>query len=73
MLALYWDGFMPKTVLEGFDSRWTQNSENQRKIREWFREASNWAGLSDQLTKKLGAERFKNLKLTFKEASFSGD
>ncbi|WP_369024369.1 hemagglutinin [Mycoplasmopsis synoviae] len=64
---------MPKIVLEGFDSRWRENSENQRKIREWFREASNWAGLSDQLTKKLGAERFKNVKLTFKEASFSGD
>ncbi|MFL1049478.1 hemagglutinin [Mycoplasmopsis synoviae] len=30
-------------------------------------------GLSDQLTKKLGAERFKNVKLTFKEASFSGE
>ncbi|MFL1038907.1 hemagglutinin, partial [Mycoplasmopsis synoviae] len=67
MLALYWDEFMPKIVLEGFDSRWTQNSEKQRKIREWFREESNWAGLSDQLNKKLGAERFKNVKLTFKE------
>ncbi|MFA7707312.1 hemagglutinin, partial [Mycoplasmopsis synoviae] len=65
---------MPKIVLEGFDSTWRENSEeNERKIREWFREASNWAGLSDQLTKKLGAERFKNVKLTFKEASFSSD
>ncbi|MFA7700235.1 hemagglutinin [Mycoplasmopsis synoviae] len=71
--TLYWDGFMPKIVLEGFDSGWTQNSEeNQRKIRDWFREASNWAGLSDQLTKKLGAERFKNVKLTFKNATFAG-
>ncbi|AAZ43666.2 putative phase-variable hemagglutinin [Mycoplasmopsis synoviae 53] len=61
--TLYWDGFMPKIVLEGFDSSWAQNSENERKIREWFREASNWAGLSDQLTKKLGAERFKNVVL----------
>ncbi|MBD5788935.1 phase-variable hemagglutinin, partial [Mycoplasma synoviae GX11-T] len=63
-----------KIVLEGFDKTWGQNSEeNERKIREWFREASNWAGLSDQLTKKLGVERFKNVKLTFKEASFSSD
>ncbi|MFL1049479.1 hypothetical protein ACJOMM_03635 [Mycoplasmopsis synoviae] len=42
--TLYWDGFMPKIVLEGFDSRWTNDSANQTKIREWFREASNWAG-----------------------------
>ncbi|WP_225606970.1 hypothetical protein [Mycoplasmopsis synoviae] len=70
--TLYWDGFMPKIVLEGFDKTWEQNSEeNERKIRKWFDNAANWAGLSDQLTKKLGAERFKNVKLTFKEASFS--
>ncbi|UBX98447.1 hemagglutinin [Mycoplasmopsis synoviae] len=62
---------MPKIVLEGFDSRWTNDLDNQNKIREWFREASNWAGLSDQLTKKLGAERFKNVKLTYKEVTFS--
>ncbi|AKB11008.1 hypothetical protein [Mycoplasmopsis synoviae] len=64
---------MPKIVLTDFDKNWEQNSENERKIREWFDNAVNWAGLSDQLTKKLGAERFKNVKLTFKEASFSGD
>ncbi|MFA7704175.1 hemagglutinin [Mycoplasmopsis synoviae] len=63
---------MPKIVLTDFDKTWGQNSEeNERKIREWFREASNWAGLSDQLTKKLGAERFKNVKLTYKEVTFS--
>nr|ADF45426.1 phase-variable surface lipoprotein hemagglutinin [Mycoplasmopsis synoviae] len=71
--TLYWDGFMPKIVLEGFDSRWTNDLDNQDKIKAWFREASNWASLSEQLTKKLRAERFKNVKLTFKEASFSGD
>ncbi|WP_225601420.1 hypothetical protein [Mycoplasmopsis synoviae] len=69
--TLYWDGFMPKIVLTDFDKTWEQNSENERKIREWFREASSWAGLSDQLTKKLGAERFKNVKLTYKEVTFS--
>ncbi|MFL1038900.1 hemagglutinin, partial [Mycoplasmopsis synoviae] len=57
--TLYWDGFMPKIVLTDFDKTWEQNLENERKIREWFDNAVNWAGLSDQLTKKLGAERFK--------------
>ncbi|AQT41484.1 hemagglutinin [Mycoplasmopsis synoviae] len=63
---------MPKIVLEGFDSSWTNDLDNQTKIREWFDNAANWAGLSDQLTKKLGAERFKNVKLTFKNATFVG-
>ncbi|WVH36845.1 hypothetical protein SE856_01130 [Mycoplasmoides gallisepticum] len=73
--TLYWDGFMPKIVLDNFDSSWTNanNSDNQNKIKAWFGHAANWEGLSDQLTKKLGAERFKNVKLTFKEASFSSD
>ncbi|WP_369027517.1 hypothetical protein [Mycoplasmopsis synoviae] len=63
--TLYWDGFMPKIVLEGFDSTWRENSEeNERKIRAWFDNAINWAGLSDQLTKKLGVERFKNVVLS---------
>ncbi|WP_318035591.1 hypothetical protein [Mycoplasmopsis synoviae] len=64
MLNLYWDGFMPKIVLEGFDSTWGRNSDNQGKIRAWFGDAANWAGLSEQLTKKLGAERFKNVVLS---------
>ncbi|WP_318026347.1 hypothetical protein [Mycoplasmopsis synoviae] len=55
---------MPKIVLEGFDKTWGQNSENEGKIRAWFGDAANWAGLSDQLTKKLGAERFKNVVLS---------
>ncbi|AWL84051.1 hemagglutinin [Mycoplasmopsis synoviae] len=62
---------MPKIVLTDFDKTWEQNSENERKIRKWFDNAVNWAGLSDQLTKKLGAERFKNVKLTYKEVTFS--
>ncbi|AAZ43663.1 hypothetical protein [Mycoplasmopsis synoviae] len=69
--TLYWDGFMPKIVLTDFDKTWEQNSENERKIRKWFDNAANWVGLSDQLTKKLGAERFKNVKLTYKEVTFS--
>ncbi|WP_369024389.1 hemagglutinin [Mycoplasmopsis synoviae] len=65
---------MPKIVLDNFDSSWTNanDSANQNKIKAWFREASNWASLSDQLTKKLGVERFKNVKLTFKNATFVG-
>ncbi|WP_267268109.1 hypothetical protein [Mycoplasmopsis synoviae] len=62
--TLYWDGFMPKIVLNNFDKTWEQNSENERKIRAWFDNAINWAGLSEQLTKKLGAERFKNVVLS---------
>ncbi|MFA7700198.1 hemagglutinin [Mycoplasmopsis synoviae] len=62
---------MPKIVLDNFDSRWTNDLANQDKIRAWFGDAANWAGLSDQLTKKLGAERFKNVKLTYKEVTFS--
>ncbi|AKB10992.1 hypothetical protein VY93_01260 [Mycoplasmopsis synoviae ATCC 25204] len=65
---------MPKIVLTDFDKTWGQNSEeNERKIRKWFDNAANWASLSEQLTKKLGAERFKNVKLTFKSARFSTD
>ncbi|AAZ43641.2 hypothetical protein [Mycoplasmopsis synoviae] len=71
--TLYWDGFMPKIVLEGFDSRWTNVEDNKSKLQTWFNTKANWSNLEDQLTKKLGAERFKNVKLTFKEASFSGD
>ncbi|MBD5789031.1 phase-variable hemagglutinin, partial [Mycoplasma synoviae GX11-T] len=62
---------MPKIVLDNFDSRWTNDLANQDKIKAWFGDAANWATLSDQLTKKLGAETFKNVKLTFKEANFS--
>ncbi|WP_223211473.1 hypothetical protein [Mycoplasmopsis synoviae] len=64
MLALYWDGFMPKIVLDNFDSGWTNDLDNQNKIKAWFGEAENWEGLSDQLTKKLGTERFKNVVLS---------
>ncbi|AAZ43636.2 hemagglutinin [Mycoplasmopsis synoviae] len=73
MLALYWDGFMPKIVLEGFDSRWTNVEDNKSKLQTWFNTKANWSNLEDQLTKKLGAERFKNVKLTYKEVTFSGD
>ncbi|WP_267274382.1 hypothetical protein [Mycoplasmopsis synoviae] len=68
--TLYWDGFMPKIVLTDFDKTWGQNTANQTKIRDWFREASNWAGLSEQLTKKLGVERFKNVVLSQPNVTF---
>ncbi|MBD5789044.1 phase-variable hemagglutinin [Mycoplasma synoviae GX11-T] len=55
---------MPKIVLTDFDSGWTQNTANQDKIKAWFREVSNWTGLSEQLTKKLGVEKFKNVVLS---------
>nr|WP_318035587.1 hypothetical protein [Mycoplasmopsis synoviae] len=68
--TLYWDGFMPKIVLEGFDSRWTNDLDNQNKIKAWFGDASNWASLSDQLTKKLGVDKFKNVVLSQPNVTF---
>ncbi|MFL1037890.1 hemagglutinin, partial [Mycoplasmopsis synoviae] len=62
---------MRKIVLSDFDKTWEQNWEKERKIRKWFDNAAKWEGLSDQVTKKLGAERFKKVKLTYKEVSFS--
>ncbi|MBD5788812.1 phase-variable hemagglutinin [Mycoplasma synoviae GX11-T] len=61
---------MPKIVVDGYvtdgqgNNRAAQEKANKTKLEAWFREASNWAGLSDQLTKKLGAERFKNVVLS---------
>ncbi|MFL1037845.1 hypothetical protein ACJOMK_05130, partial [Mycoplasmopsis synoviae] len=43
--TLYWDGFMPKIVLNNFDKTWGQNTANQDKIKAWFGDPANWAGL----------------------------
>ncbi|UBX99389.1 hemagglutinin [Mycoplasmopsis synoviae] len=61
---------MPKIVLNNFDKTWGQNTTNQDKIKDWFREASNWAGLSEQLTKKLGVDKFKNVVLSQPNVTF---
>ncbi|MFN3044953.1 hypothetical protein ACK3C2_03960, partial [Mycoplasmoides gallisepticum] len=74
--TLYWDGFMPKIVVEGYQpaghgsNKDTNETTNQEKLKAWFGKESNWTGLSEQLTKKLGAERFKNVKLTFKDVIY---
>ncbi|WP_223211476.1 hypothetical protein [Mycoplasmopsis synoviae] len=74
--TLYWDGFMPKIVVQdyqadGYDvadgqgnNRTAQEKANKTKLEAWFREESNWTGLEDQLTKKLGEEKFKNMTLS---------
>ncbi|WP_391516871.1 hypothetical protein [Mycoplasmoides gallisepticum] len=74
--TLYWDGFMPKIVVEGYQpaghgsNKDTNETTNREKLKAWFGKESNWTGLSEQLTKKLGAERFKNIKLTFKDVIY---
>nr|WP_224760411.1 hemagglutinin [Mycoplasmopsis synoviae] len=62
--TLYWDGFMPKIVLEGFNSRWTNVNDNKSKLQTWFNTKANWSNLEDQLVKKLGSEKFKNVVLS---------
>ncbi|UBX97239.1 hypothetical protein K6989_02495 [Mycoplasmopsis synoviae] len=85
--TLYWDGFMPKIVVQGYqadsyvaddqgNNRAAQEKANKTKLEAWFREESNWAVLEDQLTRKLGKDKFKNMVLstptiTWDEVEFS--
>nr|WP_309299854.1 hypothetical protein [Mycoplasmopsis synoviae] len=62
--TLYWDGFMPKIVLNDFDASQTNVEDNKSKLQTWFNTKANWSNLEDQLVKKLGSEKFKNVKLT---------
>ncbi|AKB10998.1 hypothetical protein [Mycoplasmopsis synoviae] len=73
--TLYWDGFMPKIVVQDYQadgyvadtnegSKEADKTTNQQKLQEWFNTSSNWEKLSEQLTKKLGADKFKNVTLT---------
>ncbi len=70
MLALYWDGFMPKIVVNGYVADTTGDNEaaheeaNKTKLQNWFNAPANWEKLSEQLTKKLGADKFKNVTLS---------
>ncbi|AKB11001.1 hypothetical protein VY93_01315 [Mycoplasmopsis synoviae ATCC 25204] len=50
---------------------------NQEKLQNWFNDPANWKKLAEQLTKKLGEEKFKNMVLstptiTWDEVEFSG-
>ncbi|UBX99682.1 hypothetical protein K6988_00170 [Mycoplasmopsis synoviae] len=62
--TLYWDGFMPKITLESFTASQTNVEDNKSKLQTWFDTKANWSNLEDQLVKKLGSEKFKNVKLT---------
>nr|WP_318219751.1 hypothetical protein [Mycoplasmopsis synoviae] len=76
MLALYWDGFMPKIVVDGYvadgyeaDSAGTNKAQhetaNQEKLQQWFEANQDKLSLvAEQLTKKLGEEKFKNMTLS---------
>ncbi|MFA7699561.1 hemagglutinin [Mycoplasmopsis synoviae] len=76
--TLYWDGFMPRIVVEGYqpaghgsnkEAHETTN-QNQEKLQNWFNAHANWEKLSEQLTKKLGADKFKNVVLTSPMVSY---
>ncbi|MFL1028532.1 hemagglutinin, partial [Mycoplasmopsis synoviae] len=68
--TLYWDGFMPKIVVQGYvadttgSSKDTNENANRPLLQQWFDTPANWEKLSEQLTKKLGASKFKNVVLT---------
>ncbi|UBX97929.1 hemagglutinin [Mycoplasmopsis synoviae] len=77
MLNLYWDGFMPKIVVDDYVADTTENNKeeikeaNKTKLQNWFKAPANWEKLSEQLTKKLGADKFKNVKLTYKSITLT--
>ncbi|AQT41476.1 hypothetical protein [Mycoplasmopsis synoviae] len=91
MLALYWDGFMPKIVVNDYKivvdgyvantdevKKETDKTTNQQKLQEWFKTSSNLEKLAEQLTKKLGKEKFKNMtlsnpRITWDEVKFSNN
>ncbi|UBX99680.1 hemagglutinin [Mycoplasmopsis synoviae] len=74
--TLYWDGFMPKIVVEGYQpaghgsNKEAHETENTRLLQQWFATKSNWEKLSEQLTKKLGYDKFKNVVLTSPMVSY---
>ncbi|AKJ20487.1 hemagglutinin [Mycoplasmopsis synoviae] len=77
--TLYWDGFMPKIVVQGYVADTTGRNKdtnevaNLEKLKTWFATPANWEKLSEQLTKKLGASKFKNVVLTAPTVSYEDD
>ncbi|UBX98856.1 hemagglutinin [Mycoplasmopsis synoviae] len=61
---------MPKIVVQGYEAdgeekgKATHKEANKTKLQEWFATSSNWEKLSEQLTKKLGSDKFKNVTLS---------
>ncbi|UBX98867.1 hypothetical protein [Mycoplasmopsis synoviae] len=75
--TLYWDGFMPKIVVDGYvadgegNGKATHEEANKTKLEAWF--ASNqdkFTLVADQLTRKLGSDKFKNVTLTNPQVSY---
>ncbi|WP_225597236.1 hemagglutinin [Mycoplasmopsis synoviae] len=69
---------MPKIVVQDYVADTTENdkkeankTKNQEKLKAWFGDAANWVGLEDQLTKRLGSDKFKNVKLTYKSITLT--
>ncbi|WP_239611011.1 hemagglutinin [Mycoplasmopsis synoviae] len=62
---------MPKIVVPTYEPDTTDDNKaaheeaNKTKLEAWFTNSANWAGLEDQLTKRLGSDKFKNVKLTY--------
>ncbi|MFL1058660.1 hypothetical protein ACJONP_05155, partial [Mycoplasmopsis synoviae] len=69
MLWLYWDFVMPKIVVECYETDCEGNGKaiyedaNKVLLQQWFDTPANWEKLSEQLTKKLGSDKFKNVTL----------
>ncbi|MFA7700245.1 hemagglutinin [Mycoplasmopsis synoviae] len=72
---------MPKIVVQGYqadgyvatgagDNKTANEAANLEKLRTWFDIPANWEKLSEQLTKKLGADKFKNVVLTAPTVSY---
>nr|ADF45429.1 phase-variable surface lipoprotein hemagglutinin [Mycoplasmopsis synoviae] len=82
--TLYWDGFMPKIVVPTYepdtsgDSKATHEDANRPLLEQWFKVNQDKLSLvAEQLTKKLGEEKFKNMTLSnptisWDEVEFSG-
>ncbi|MEX0364414.1 hemagglutinin, partial [Mycoplasmopsis synoviae] len=48
----------------------THEDANKALLQQWFDTPANWEKLSEQLTKKLGADKFKNVTLTNPQVSY---
>ncbi|AKB11006.1 hypothetical protein VY93_01355 [Mycoplasmopsis synoviae ATCC 25204] len=67
---------MPKIVVPGYEadttgsSKDTNENENRPLLQQWFDTPANWEKLSEQLTKKLGADKFKNVTLSSPKVTY---
>ncbi|AAZ43682.2 hypothetical protein [Mycoplasmopsis synoviae] len=67
---------MPKIVVPGYEAdttgrnKDTNEAANLEKLKTWFDTPANWEKLAEQLTKKLGSDKFKNVTLTNPQVSY---